>query len=80
MTGTSLNYHLESYDMPSDHVHSNPGTCDMPSDHVQSNPGTCDMPSGHMLPPIHETYNMPSGCIVLPALRTPGGYRSLRLM
>ena len=48
MTDTLLNYHPES--------------CDMPSGHVHSIPRTCDMPSGHMLlpPPLHETYNMPS--------------------
>ena len=52
MTSTSLNYHPESHDMPSSHVH--------------SNPGTCDMPSSHMLPTIHEMYNMPSSCTVSP--------------
>ena len=56
MTSMSLNYHPESHDMPSRHMH--------------SNPRTCDMPSGHMLPTIHETYNMPSGCTVSP--RTSG--------
>ena len=50
------NYHPKSRDMPSGHVH--------------STPGTCDMPSSHMLPPIHETYNMPSSCTVSP--RTSG--------
>ena len=54
MTSTLLNYHPESRDMPSGHVH--------------STLGTCDMPSGHMLPTIHETYNMPIGCMVSPRM------------
>ena len=55
-TGTSLNYHPESRDMPSGHVH--------------STPRTYDMPSGHMLPSpkIHKTDNMPSSYLVSPGM------------
>ena len=53
-TGMSLNYHPESRDMSSGHMH--------------STPGTYDMPSGHILPQSrsHETDNMPSGYLVSP--------------
>jgi hypothetical protein len=56
MTSMSLNYYLESRDMPSGHVH--------------STPGTCDMPSGHMLPSptSHETDNMPSSYLASPGM------------